>query len=290
MLDLQVKLIRCFFLRILGFPWLLVLACDAHPDAIPRRSDPTLRTLDRILARDPATTSTSDRTSDSVASCLSRVEALELCPSRPGGARTLPIRVVLDERYVRQWSKWTERLQLTLSCVNQLYLPTGLQWKIAAVLPWDPGAQRHDLLALLDRLRLNISSDLKSVVVGITVWEERRVYASAGGEIGLSQGATCVIPSWPRIENDCLIMAHELGHLVNARHVPGKQWIMGWAAHPFHLPAADPIARVVATYRFHPRNVRVMRAMQQARFTPQGLRLPTSCQRMLELVDRCWKL
>jgi hypothetical protein len=92
------------------------------------------------------------------------------------------------------------------------------------------------------------------------------------------------------VENDCLILAHELGHLVGARHFPGKDWIMGWAARPFHLPAADPIARVKALYRFDPRNLAVIRLHRQARVTRHGLELPAGCAEKVEAIDRCWRL
>jgi hypothetical protein len=85
-------------------------------------------------------------------------------------------------------------------------------------------------------------------------------------------------------------LAHELGHLLGAEHVPGKSFIMSWSAQPYHLPVADPIARVVATYRFHPRNLESIRAHVRARFTARGLLLPDPCIRRMQAIDRCWGL
>ena len=53
--------------------------------------------------------------------------------------------------------------------------------------------------------------------------------------------------------------------LGGARHVPGKPWLMGWAARPFYLPATDALARVTAVYRLHPVNVALIRAHRTAR-------------------------
>ena len=120
--------------------------------------------------------------------------------------------------------------------------------------------------------------------------ERQQIFRQAGGEIGLSQAGACVVPSWPRIENDCVILAHELGHLIGARHVPGKQWIMGWSARPFHLPAQDPLARVIASYRFHPRNTAAIQAYRDAPLTPRGLHPSLACREHLRQLDRCWGL
>ena len=87
-----------------------------------------------------------------------------------------------------------------------------------------------------------------------------------------------------------MILAHELGHLIGARHVPGKHWVMGWAARPFFLPSTNPLARVVATYRFHPRNRAAIRAHIGARLTTRGLRPSLACRARLRHLDRCYGL
>ncbi len=262
---------------------------DRPPGAEPQSPDPSLRTLDRLLAKKDH--NTQDKTGAStVSTCLAQVETQGLCPFLPRGEeRTFSIRLALDPRYVTHWPNFRQRLQQTMVCVNRLYHSTGISWQIASLVPWEPGKNRHNLFALLHQLQSDYPPDLKSIALGITVWDERRIYASSGGEIGLSQRAACVVPSWPRVENDCLILAHELGHLLGARHVPGKQWIMSWAAHPFHLPTADPISRVIAMYRFHPRNKEAIQIYQRAYFTPEGLALPPDCSRRLELLDKCWQ-
>jgi len=276
---------------------------SAPPPRRPPPRDRSLSTLDDLLVS-PAPSSGSGEAD--LKSCLRRVEERAPCGDDAAGAadaadgtegapreaRRLPIRLGLDPRYMSQWGpRWRERLDRTVACVNRLYAGSEIGWRLASVTPWDPGQQRHALYGLLDRLQRELPSDGKSLVLGITVWDKRRVYSQSGGEIGLSQRAACVVPSWPRVENDCLILAHELGHLVGARHVPGKEWIMGWAARPFHLPAADPVARVVALYRFHPRNLEAMRLHGRlGRFTPRGFRLPAACQQRVEAIDRCWRL
>lgn len=280
-----------WLLRISPLLPVLLVACSCGrppPPRRPPRRDPSVAALDRLLDRGGPAAKSNDEAS--VQACLREVEAANLCPAK-ARIRTLKIRLALDPRYTLQWGpNWEERLNRTEGCVNKLYTGTGLQWEIADIKPWDPGVHRHALYPLLERLHRDFPADLKSVVLGITVWEKRRIYAQAGGEIGLSQRAACVVPSWPRVENDCVILAHELGHLVGARHVPGKKWIMGWAARPFHLPAADPIARVIALYHFHPRNIEAIRMHAQAKYTPRGLRLPVKCKQRLEAIDRCWRL
>lgn len=260
----------------------------APPPARPRQPNPTIRTLDRLIGTPAARRSTGDIEGD-LERCLARAAARHSCVL-PSDVRTLSVRVALDDRYPERWPDWEQRLSRTAACVNTLYRATGLQFDLDEVVHWTTGRQRHDLYGLLRRLQREVPFDGKSLVVGITVWDKRRVYSSAGGEIGLSQYAACVVPSWPRVENDCVILAHELGHLVGARHVPGKQWIMGWAARPFHLPAADPVARVTALYRFHPRNRTVIALHRRARFAREGLRLPPSCHERLRAIDRCWRL
>ncbi len=259
-------------------------ASSEEPDTTPRRTrDPSLDALDRVLAARPSTTR------QDPAACMRQRLGGDVCPVVSGSARTYRLRIALDPRFHR-WPDWRGRLASTVGCVNRLYRSTGTTWEVESIVDWDPGKQRHDLHRLLDRLRLEYPADRKTLVVGITVWDKRRVFATSGGEIGLSQGAACVVPSWPRVENDCIILAHELGHLVGARHVPGKRWVMGWAARPFHLPAADPMARVVATYRFHTRNVDSIRIHHTARLTSHGLRLSRPCSRRIHTLDRCWSL
>lgn len=272
----------------------LIVIAGCGPSPPPRQRPPKrereLATLDRLLAGSSA----AGAQERNLERCMARVEDAP-CGPRPDdkATRSLEIRLALDPRYASKWgaTTWRDRLDRTFSCANRLYAATGIRWRIASVTPWDPGQQRHALYPLLDRLQRELPADGKSLVLGITVWDERRVYSEAGGEIGLSQRAACVVPSWPRVENDCVILAHELGHLIGARHVPGKQWIMGWAARPFHLPAADPIARVVATYRFHPRNLAVIRVLRrQGRVTKNGLHLSRACWARVRAIDRCWRL
>jgi hypothetical protein len=262
----------------------LVLAACAGPDRPPEPPprDPSLATLDRLLATDQG---------GDLQACLAEIDRRRLCVDPGPSARLLDLRLALDVRYTRHWPDAEDRLRQTMTCVNTLYRATGVQFHVSDATSWDPEGARHDLHALLRRVQTDLPPDGKSLVVGIALWDERRVYSSAGGEIGLSQLGACVVPSWPRIENDCLILAHELGHLVGAKHVPGKQWIMGWAARPFHLPAADPIARLTATYSFHPRNVQAIRAHRRARFAPMGgLLMSDDCRRRVRQIDRCWRL
>jgi hypothetical protein len=285
------------FIRLLS-PVLALAAC-AGPDRPPEPPrDPSLATLDRLLAK--------DREGGDLQGCLARIDRTGLCSDPGGPARAIDLRVALDVRYRQRWASDDDpprsrsggsyttgrrRLDQTVDCVNTLYRSTGLRFQVAEVSSWDPEGARHNLHALLRRAQTDLPPDGRSLVVGITLWEERRVYSTAGGEIGLSQRGACVVPSWPRIENDCLILAHELGHLVGAKHVPGRQWIMGWAARPFHLPAADPIARLTATYGFHPRNVQAIRAHRRARYAPTGgLALSAACRERVRQIDRCWRL
>lgn len=263
------------------------LNCSSTEEqADPAPAAPTVATLDRLLQKESASAPGGD-----LESCLAAVQREELCQQLPG-SRTLSIRLALDPRYPEHWQNAQGRLDQTLSCVNRLYLPTGIEWRIQQIQPWDPGAARHNLSAALDRVQQAFPHDGKSFVVGVTLWEERQVYKTSGGTIGLSQPgrAVAVIPSWPRIENDCLIMAHELGHLVGARHVPGKNGIMAWAGGLYYLPSSDPIGRVVATYRFDRRNLEVIRMHQLLRFVEGTVSIPTSCIRKIELLDQCWHL
>lgn len=276
-------------LRQLPIAILAALASCGPPPAPerPRRPDPTIRTLDRLLVKER---SARGDPAGELGRCLRQAEQDHACPL-PEARRTLALRIALDARYPVRWPGWESRLSRTLSCVNTIYDATGLQFEASDIVEWSPtDRERNDLYALLYRVQRELPDDRKSLVVGITVWDDRRVYSGSGGEIGLSQRASCVVPSWPRVENDCIILAHELGHLVGARHVPGKQWLMGWAARPFHLPAADPVARVIALYRFHPRNRAAVAMHRRARFGPHGLRLPRACRERLHAIDRCWRL
>jgi hypothetical protein len=241
-----------------------------------------LHALDRVLAGEQHRARTDWRR------CLTEASSQAICPVPRKLGRTIPVRVALDPRYTILWDEWTARLKRTFHCVNALYLPTGIQWYVADVIPWKPGADRHDLGALLSRLQRDFPPDLKSVVMGITVWDESHVYRMGGGKIGLAQRGACVVPSWPRVENDCMILAHELAHLVGGEHVRGAKFLMSRAASTYKLPAHDPIGRVISRFRFHPRNLQTIRIYRKARFTKKGLQVPSSCRRMIRLIDRCW--
>ena len=126
--------------------------------------------------------------------------------------------------------------------------------------------------------------------LGVVVWSKRRVMSQIGGEIGLSQAGACVVPAWPQPENDCITTVHELGHLVGARHVPGEKWLMAWKGRTYKLPVSDPMSRVVANHRFHPRNREGIRVHHAARQSPHGLYLSQGCEIYMAGVDRCWAL
>jgi hypothetical protein len=265
----------------------VLIACAGAPSAPPETAsspqrDPAIGDLERLMLRGAE----SDK-AGGLQRCLAVVERHGLCAPRKSADRTtIPVAVALDPRYLRWPDAW-DRLARTLHCVNRFYRDTGVEWDFTSITPWDPGALRHDLYGLLHRLQHEFPPSARHLSLGITVWEERRIYAKAGGEIGLSQGGACVVPSWPRVENDCVILAHELGHLVGAKHVPGKHWIMGWSASPFHLPAKDPLTRVASVYRFHPRNMAVIATYRSARLTAHGLALPEACRQRIAQIDRC---
>ena len=269
---------------------LLFAACAGDSNSPPARapsvssSSPTVAALDR-LGQSPVDAGTGE----DVNACMERIDRQMGCrPQRR--RRTFLIRLVLDERYTTTYPQWQRRIERTMGCVNRLYDASQIRWQIEGAMLWDPGADRHNLYALLDRLQREYRTDQQGLLLGMTVWNEQRVFSQAAGEIGLSQGAACVVPSWPRIENDCLILAHELGHLTGATHVPGKNWVMSWATSPFRLPVGDAIGRVVATFRFHPRNVAAINAHSTATFTPAGLRAKPECHRRLAAIDDCWSL
>ena len=271
-------------------PLLLLLSAvlSACPAEQPpeQRPDPSVAVLDRLVEQNESSGAVS------LDDCLARARR-STCFVPAENRRSFPLRIAIDPRYTEHWPAWKERLLTTLGCVNQLYRDVGTSWTLESAEPWNPGEQRHNLRALLLRIQRDYPADLRSIVVGISVWDERRIYSQAGGEIGISQHAACVIPSWPRLENDCLTLAHELGHIMGARHVParaGKSYIMAWSGHTFHLPAGDAVARVMATHRFDPRNIDVMRLYHRARFTPLGLKLPGDCSARVDAVDRCFAL
>jgi len=283
-----------------------LLACASPvsrppPGPVPR-DDPTVAELDRMIKSGrveqpstyapPATEAqpSSAVEEGGVSPCIQAVDQQGLCTdAQLPPYRIMGVRVALDPRY-KQWPRWLDRLSDTFVCVNRFYQRTGIQWEVESLTEWDPGAQRHELYGLLYRLQRELPFDGRHLSLGITVWEERRIYATAGGEIGLSQRAACVVPSWPRVENDCLILTHELGHLIGAKHVPGKHWVMGWAASPFHLPSDNPLERVLAVYNFHPRNAEAIAAYRSAQMTPNGLVPSVPCRERIARLDACYGL
>lgn len=263
---------------------------QSRPPARPAPA-PGVRALDKILDR-MEKNKREAAAGETVAACVARVRS-ELggeCPVPAASARTYKLRVALDPKYQHTWPEWEERFMGVLGCVNQIYAPTNTGFELESVVEWKPGAQRNDLRRLLDRLRREVPADSDVLRLGVVVWSQRRAMFSVGGEIGLSRAEACVVPSWPRVENDCLITAHELGHLVGARHVPGKNWIMAWRGHTYRLPVNDPVARVVKNHRFHPRNLEGIRAHHLARGTTNGLEPTHGCARYLDAMDRCWAL
>jgi hypothetical protein len=255
----------------------LLSACATAPPP-PPPPDPAVAVLEGLIAK-------KERAGDRGA-CLAALREDMQCEPL-AREREHGLTIALDPRY-KQIPNWRKRLKDTLRCVNAIYKKTGISWRINRLFEWDPGAERHQLYPLLARLRKEVAGDGKTLRLGITVWEKRRIYRMAGGEIGLSQAGACVVPSWPRPENDCIILAHELGHLIGAIHVPGKQWVMGWATHPFYLPGVDPLARVVQRYSFHPRNIEAIRITGQATMTRHGFRVGPRCRKHLADLDRCY--
>jgi hypothetical protein len=198
--------------------------------------------------------------------------------------------LLLDQRYAKKWPDFKERLVDTFHCVNKLYQDQSLQFTFGKIEVWQPGAERHDLRALLDRVDRQYPTDGQSFIVGITVWDKEKVYSRIGGEIGLSRPkrGTCVVPAWPRVENDCMTLAHELGHIVGAKHVPGKHSLMHWSGSLFFLPSKNPIARVTGYYRIHPRNREAIRVYASTPVTKSGFVPSKACVDYLGRVDRCW--
>jgi hypothetical protein len=278
-------------LRILLFA-LTLAACSsprapqgAYPKAKATRHapSPSVEALDRLTGG----ANLSSRPDASVEQCLQRVNRTIGCRPDPNKRHTINIRLVLDERYTTSYPQWQKRFERTIACVNRLYGPTILRWRLFGAKLWDPGERRYDLRALLDQLQMKFGPDNRSILLGITVWDEERVINKGGGEIGLSQGSSCVVPSWMRVENDCLILAHELGHLSGAEHVLGKNWIMSPSTSPFHLPAKDAVRRVVETFRFDPRNIAAINTLTIARFSTQNPTLQAACEERLKAIDRC---
>ena len=227
--------------------------------------------------------------------CVTALKRASACPkasSAAGPDRVVAVRLLLDSRYPKRWQNFKDRLVDTFQCVNKLYEGHGLQWTFGRIEFWDPGATRHDLRALLDRIGRQYPADDESLVVGITVWEKEKVYSKIGGEIGLSRPkrGIGVVPAWPRVENDCMTLAHELGHIAGAMHVPGKRSLMHWSGSLFYLPAKNPTARVTGFYRIHPRNREALRVYASSPLTKYGFAPSRVCQAYLVGVDRCWGL
>jgi len=251
-----------------------------------------VQALDRILQRMERQKQQGVSRDEPVAACVLRAleELGDGCELPADGKRTYKIRVGLDPRYQSNWPDWEERFMGTVECVNLIYQPAGVRFELESVLPWLPGAERNDLRRLLTRLRREVAASASALRLGVVVWSKRRVQSQVGGEIGLAQGDACVVPAWPRVENDCITLAHELGHLVGARHVPGKDWIMAWKGHTYRLPVSDPLARVVRHHKLHPRNQLGIRAFHRARQTAHGLHPTEGCAELMYEVDRCWAL
>ena len=281
-------------------PVVLLLSCGPPPPAQPpaTRQAPEVKVLEGMLERleqreQRGESSGRGRTGgESIQACLdrARLETSEQCKLDARSERTYQVRVALDKAYQRSWPDWEQRFFGTFACLNQIYRSTGTRFELEAVVDWEPGAQRNNLDALLDRVQAEVPANKDVLRLGVVVWSERRVQSQVGGEIGLSQAGACVVPAWPRVENDCITLAHELGHLVGARHVPGKNWIMSWKGHTYRLPVSDPLARVVANHRLHPRNKEGIRVHHKATGTRHGLALDRGCALRLARVDSCWAL
>lgn len=203
----------------------------------------------------------------------------------------------VDHEYQRRYAKASTRLATTLRCVNALYQSTGMIFRVRKQRSFDPAERRHDLRALLRWLRHSRSRSTPDHVLAIAIsaWDQRMVYSKAGREVGLAQGASAVVPAWPRVENDCVILAHELGHLVGAIHVRAAnradlRWIMAPSSGVFYLPDKRPIERVLGLFRFHPRNAESLFAHRNATFSAnRGTRLSAECAAYQREVDTCWK-
>lgn len=261
---------------------LFLAGCSAPPppDPEPKRSN-VLKILDGVAERreDPRAR----------ARCLQQARTSSRCPPNSNPRRILPLRIVLDRRYTARGLGWKKRLQRTVGCANALF-PPGLGFSLQRIEPWDPGADRRSLLALFGRLKREHPADGAALVVGFTVLDRGQVFGRTGDAIGLSKGVSTVVTSWPLEENDCAILAHELAHLVGAKHVRGKQWLMNRTGRPFHLPSDGAKWRVLSRYRFHPRNIEVMLLYAGSRITPRGLMLRRSCINLRKGIDRCWAL
>ena len=220
-----------------------------------------------------------------LAGCLDTVRRSTQC--RPARQQvTASLRVVVGPRYAAR-PRWRDRLSQTVGCVNRLFENAGIRWELGESSTWQPRFQGHNLSALLGQLEHDVPQG-SGALLGMIVGEERRMYGQIGGSVGLTRGSTGIISSWKRPENDCLAAAQSLGFMLGATHSRGKGWVMTTKLHRFALPSPDPYSKVVRNYRFHPRNVAVIRTFRFARFEGRALLLPPSCRQRVAGLTNCY--
>ena len=270
----------------------LLGACASTEEPEPRHKPKAqavpegLRALDRMLSSGKVAPGQS--AAQRQRQCLARVAASPLCPAPAAGTRTLRLRLLLDERLAQRDPAWQQRLENTLACVNRFFAPAGLRWEVASVEGWDPAPARGSPRADREQLARLRPPDLKSLVVGVVVWDRSRLKPKRGSRrLASCYDGVCAFATWLRMETDCLTWAKNLARQVGAKLMPGRRWLVS-VKYLRYLGLRGQSSMLHQHYRLHPRNLAALKLARAARYTPQGLRLPQDCYRRLRELDRCY--
>lgn len=271
-----------FFLRFCQMILIITLALSGcqSTEEFPEEKERD-RTLDALnsLLKSPRQSPSNAR------NCLNSVPNTCFPPTR---INPIPLRIALDPAYIKGHHNWKKRLNQTMQCVNRFFRDASIEWKIVDIQPWDPQNDQEKLYSLLSRLQREIPAQ-DAVRLGIIRWDQSTSLKRRSGEIGLAQGNSCIVPSWPQVRNDCLILAHELGHVLGAKHLPGKQWIMSPAAHPFRLPQnKDSLLQLTKEFRFHPANRTIIEAHASAKITATHILPTAACRKRIRRIRFCY--